>query len=138
MNHKLIKLNPDREWETAVYINRVGVHNGKEINIKYVLIQNGKEFVELMHFIRMLLNGLDNNKIDRICYNAKGDIQKAYSDFNDIVSEQIDFEFIQGFSLDDINIEQSDINDERSPIFSGIIDFCYENWVYDKVEDFAS
>ncbi|MBH0074005.1 hypothetical protein I6F48_00305 [Pseudoalteromonas sp. SWYJ118] len=138
MSHKLLKLQPDRDWETAVYINRIGLRKGKEITVKYVFIRSGKEFVELMQYTRTLLKNVEKSKVDAICRNAKGDIQKVYSDLEDIVNSQIDFEFTLGFSLDDVNIDQSDINDERSPIFSGIMDFCYENWIYDKVEDFAA
>lgn len=137
MKYELIKLKPDRDWETAVYINRVGLRNGKEVNIKYVLVRNGKEFVELMQYTRTLLKNVEKSKIDDICRNAKGDIQKAYQAFFDILQPQIDFELIEGFSLDDVNIDDSDINDERSPILSGLMDFCYENWIYKKVEDFA-
>jgi len=132
------KLQPEREWETAMYINRFGFLNGKEIWVKYIYINNGKEFVEVMHYTRMLLNSLDKSKVDDICRNAQGDIQKAYQVFFDYLQTEIDFEFVKGFSLDDMNIDDSDINDESSPILSGMMDFCYENWIYNKVEDMAA
>ncbi|TEW53560.1 hypothetical protein E2R68_12130 [Psychromonas sp. RZ22] len=137
MKNKLLKLQPNCEYETAMYINRLGICNGKGINIKYIFIRNGKEFVEVMHFARMILNNLDSSKIDYICRNAKGDIQKAYSNLVDILKQQVHFEFLQGFSLDDIDIWADDVNDTSNPLFSGIMLFCEENWVYDKVEDFA-
>ncbi len=134
MNNKLLKLKPNRNDETAMYINRVGLLKDKKITVKYIYIKNGKEFVEVMHYARMLLNDIDEHKIDRICYDAKGDIQSAFRAFMNILQPQIDFEFTQGFSLEDVNIDHSDINDEHSPIFSGILLFCEENWVFSKVE----
>ncbi len=138
MNNKLLKLKPNRNDETSMYINRVGLLKGKKITVKYIYIKNGKEFVEIMHYARMLLNDMDEHKIDRICYDAKGDIQSVFCAFMNILQLQIDFEFTKDFSLDDINMMCSDINNKRSPILSGMLLFCEENWVFGKVEDFSA
>lgn len=139
MNNKLLKLRPDRESETAMYINRAAVFEGEILNVKYVLIKNGSEFIELMHFTRMLLNEDFRSSIDRVCYDAKGDIQYVYDILFYYIRKHLDFEFVDGFYLDAVSHFNNinDINDESSPILSGIMLFCEENWVFHKVEDFA-
>lgn len=138
MTDEEFKINP-KNPDGVHYIERVGFLNRQIHYVKYCYVKTPDHFVEVMHYARQLLNSrFKSDELDRICFDAKGDIQKVYAVLGNYIQTKIDAHLDKGLVIDDCYALSNDINDDRSPIYSAMMLFCEENWVYQKVEDLAS
>ncbi|EJL6857267.1 DNA adenine methylase [Vibrio alginolyticus] len=137
MTDEEFKINPESP-DSVHYIERVGFLNRQIHYVKYYYVKTPDHFVEVMHYARQLLNSrFKSDELDRMCFDAKGDIQKVYAELGNYIQTKVDAHLDKDFVIDDYYALSNDINDDRSPIYSAMMLFCEENWVYQKVEDLA-
>lgn len=138
MTDEEFKINPESP-DSVHYIERVGFLNRQIHYVKYCYVKTPDHFVEVMHYARQLLNsGFKSDELDRMCFDAKGDIQKVYAELGNYIQTKVDAHLDKDLVIDDCYALSNDINDDRSPIYSAMMLFCEENWVYQKVEYLAS
>lgn len=130
-------LNTEREGSIE-YVEISGVY-GKDSHIEYFVIYTPEHFVEVMHYVRRLLNEhFHYDLINHICRNANGDIQNVYEVLAEYIETKIDTHIISGLVIDDDFALSHDINDDRTPINAAMMLFSDENWIPNKIVDYAA
>ncbi|WP_411062373.1 DNA adenine methylase [Vibrio parahaemolyticus] len=136
MTNETLKLNPQLP-DSVSYVKVVGNFD-KPINLKWIYVQTPDHFVEVMHYTRRLLNQRYYDEIDSLCVNAKGDIQELYNELGTFIETQIDIHIDKNLVIDERFALSYDINDETSPVNSGMMLFVEEHYIYPRVLDYAS
>lgn len=136
MTNEEFKINPQNP-DSVSYVKVVGNFD-KPINLKWIYVQTPDHFVEVMHYTRRLLNQRYYDEIDALCVNAKGDIQELYNELGTFIETQIDIHIDKNLVIDECFALSYDINDETSPINSGMMLFVEEHYIYPRVLDYAS
>ncbi|EOV0917361.1 hypothetical protein ACOLNO_000133 [Vibrio parahaemolyticus] len=138
MNDEEFQINPAKP-ESVQYVEKVGFLNREVHYVKYCYVKTPDHFVEVMHYARQLMNSrFKSDELDRLCFDAKGDIQKVYAVLGNYIQTKVDAHLDKDLVIEDYYALSNDINDDRSPIYSAMMLFCEENWVFQKVEDLAS
>ncbi|MDW1975675.1 DNA adenine methylase [Vibrio sp. Vb1980] len=136
MTSETLKLNPQMP-DSVSYVKVVGNFD-KPINLKWIYVQTPDHFVEVMHYTRRLLNQRFYDEIDSLCVNAKGDIQGLYNELGIFIETQIDIHIDKNLVIDECFALSYDINDETSPVNSGMMLFVEEHYIYPRVLDYVS
>ncbi|MEZ8210876.1 hypothetical protein [Vibrio bivalvicida] len=130
-------LNPELE-NSIEYVEISGVY-GKDSSIEYFVIYTPEHFVEVMHYVKQLLNEHFNfDYINYICRNANRDIQNVYVDLAAYIETKIDTHIYSGLVINDDFAIDHEIYDERSPVNAAMMLFCNENYIPNRVIDYAA
>ncbi|TEW56587.1 hypothetical protein E2R68_00695 [Psychromonas sp. RZ22] len=112
---------------------------GEETRLKYFVITTPEHFVEVMHYARRLLNEhFHYDLINHICRNADGDIQNVYKVLAEYIETKIDTHLSSGLVINDDFALAHEINDDRTPVNAAMMLFSDENWIPNKVVDYAA
>ena len=136
MKQTLLKIPSNQPYQSVYYSNDVFLVKNEFKKIKNIYIDTASDFIEVMHYARMKLNDLNNCELDIVYKEANGDFQTVFEYLREYLNTIIRYQIIKGFSLNSISLDDNDIENPECPVASGILLFCEENWIFNKVEDF--
>lgn len=130
-------LNPELD-DSIEFVEILGLFKDKP-RLKYFVIATPDHYVEVMNYVRRLLNEhFHFDKINYICRKANGDIQNVYEVLGEYIETKIDIHLSSGLVIDDYYALSHEINDDTSPVNAAMMLFSDENWIPNKVVDYAA